>query len=417
MFHRIRQLWQLLLNGEFSKINNSIKLRLKRLLPGGGNIRTEIKKHEEEVGRVLWEYFKVDNHYRPDTIKVALVLRGSTTMPKSSAFIRLIAPLTHPSVYERISLKIYPENAVRIDLDSDICIVQRTAYDSTSQAKRLIKYLDRNDIKLVLDTDDAFHVMDKSHTEHKQQLKWAASLELIKSHCDQLWVSTPQLAKLFGKPNNCIVMKNTIDERIWELSSNKQNRHEKDVEAVQIIYMGTASHQSDLNMVLPALDKLAKNHPNTFELTVIGVTDEDVERPWIRRLRQPRYGAMYPNFVQWFLDQGPFDIGLSPLEENEFNKSKSDIKCLDYLSAGIIPLVSDIKPYQTTKLNNYIIRCKNTEEAWSKSLEYIIQNAQEFRDTKQKTINNALEYIKQERSSEQAAFYMLKQLETLSQER
>lgn len=414
MFNKFKKVWSLLRSGEYSKLGNALKLRLNRLRPGGHDIRTELAQFEREVHRVLWQRFGVDNQFREDTIKVALVIRGATLMPKSSAFIRLIAPLTHPSISERISIKTYPENTARIDPGADICIVQRTAFDSRLQVKQLIKQLDQDNIALVLDTDDAFHLIDKNHSEHKQQSKWVKALECTLSRCDQLWVSTPRLAELYDTPERTTVISNTLDERLWHFDADQYRHYPPDSKTpLQIIYMGTASHGGDFNMVLPALDKLAEKHPGSFELTVIGVTDEANDRLWIKRLKQPKFVAMYPNFIDWFLKQGPFDIGLSPLENTEFNRAKSDIKCLDYLGAGVMPVVSDIDAYQTPELNDYIIKSADTTDAWFENLENITHDLHDFRSNKPDVIKQAQTYILQQRSSRQAARQMHGELRTL----
>jgi glycosyltransferase involved in cell wall biosynthesis len=167
--------------------------------------------------------------------------------------------------------------------------------------------------------------------------------------------------------------------------------------------MGTATHNDDLEMIMPALEEVAETHPGSFELTLIGVTDGMADKPWLKRIRQPKFGAMYPNFVQWFLKQGPFDAGLSPLKDIEFNRSKSDIKCLDYLAAGLIPLVSDVTPYQSEDLDHYITKVPNEHDAWAQQLTEWVTDPREFRRQKKETARRAQRYIWRNRSSQQTA--------------
>jgi len=42
------------------------------------------------------------------------------------------------------------------------------------------------------------------------------------------------------------------------------------------------------------------------------------------------------------------DFGVAPLIDNNFNRAKSNIKCLDYWSADIIPICSNLNPYSET---------------------------------------------------------------------
>lgn len=412
----LQKLVDLIMAGEYMKIKHSFHLRLNGLLGKEPSLRSKIEGRQQELARVLHEYLDCNNAFRTDTIKVSLILRGGGIFPQSSAFIRLFAPLTDESIKDRISIKLYPENTTRIDKEADICIVQRTAFDGLIYAKRLASYLDSNQIALVVDTDDAFSDLTPEHSQYKKQIKLVKAMWYLVEKSDQLWLSTQQLAKSFDHPGK-VVISNTLDKRFWQVQGNeKKSGQLTGSSPLQILYTGTATHHSDLALVLPALEDIASNHPNSFELTIIGVTDKSVDYPWVKIVRQPEpFGALYPNFVPWLLEQGPFDVGLSPLENSKFNESKSDIKCLDYLAAGILPVASDIKPYQGEYLQEFIIKVPNTEEGWMNYLRKIIENPEETRKQKEATVPKAQEYIWSQRSSKQAAQQMLRQIESLIQ--
>jgi glycosyltransferase involved in cell wall biosynthesis len=48
------------------------------------------------------------------------------------------------------------------------------------------------------------------------------------------------------------------------------------------------------------------------------------------------------------LQEMPIDIMLAPLEDNPFNRCKSNIKWLEYSSCGIAGIYADLPPYNTT---------------------------------------------------------------------
>lgn len=399
----IAKLYRLIAAGEYTRIINAVKLRIDRLVHGKKNSqRTEVELHHRELSRVLRKYFNCDNTYRSDTTKIALVLRGGSIMPQSSAFIRLIAPLTHPSIRDKISIKLYPENSTSIDTETDVCIVQRTAFDGLQAAKRLAKKLYQNDIPLILDTDDAFSRLESTHSQYREQSRRVKGVKHILEQSEQVWVSTDVLANLYGNQDNHYVVPNSLDARVWQTDGAKRRTPTNSKKPLQLVCMGTATHDDDLEMIMPALEEIAHRYPGSFELTLIGVTDSVTEKPWLKRIRQPKFGAMYPNFVQWFLKQGPFDIGLSPLRDTEFNRSKSDIKCLDYLAAGIVPMASDITPYQGD-ISTYIFKVPNTHEEWVSHIERQITNPQEFRRQRNEITHRAQRYIWRCRSSEQTA--------------
>src|SRR5258708_668789 len=84
------------------------------------------RRQKKSLERLLLQSYS----YRPPAgksagIKVALIIRDGTTYPKSSAFIRLIGPLTQPSVAGKAWFEIFPENTTRLSGDFSVCIVQR----------------------------------------------------------------------------------------------------------------------------------------------------------------------------------------------------------------------------------------------------------------------------------------------------
>ncbi len=338
---------------------------------------------------------------------IALVVDQGSYLPKSSAFIRLINPLTHNTI-TNIYMELFDEDTTRLGNKFDCCIVQRTAFSNEKNAEQFVKNMRLTATKIILDTDDAFSSIDNSHPEYDLHSQRIRAKEVIANAADQIWVSTNVLANIYKKINhNTFVVKNALDERIWKKAVKLKNSSKK----IQILYMGTATHDNDFALVLPALDELAKTYPNSFELTVIGAVTDLPERSWAKRLYQPK--SIYPKFVRWFLKQGPFDIGLSPLVDSEFNRSKSDIKCLDYLAAGIMPVVSDILPYQDPELKEFVIKVTNDSRAWVTAIEKIIKDPQEFRAKKEEKITTAQKYIWQNRSAEKTATILKEHLEKL----
>lgn len=371
--------------------------------------RNSVKK----LDKLLVKKFNKGDFDSNAQLKIALVLRDGTTHPKSSAFIRLIAPLTHTSLKGTVSFKIFDETTSNIPRKVDICIVQRTALDNLEQAKKLLRNLKNNNIKLVVDIDDAFSLIDKTHSEHSEQGGRNEALNYMAKNADQIWVSTKPLARLYAKSNKLVhVMDNTLDKRVWP--ANKTSSNSASNQPIQMVYMGTATHDADLGMIINILDKVHERYPGKFKLTVIGISKSSLpDRAWIDRLYQPRGGSIYPIFTDWFVRQGPFDVGLCPLVNSPFNKYKSDIKCLDYMGANILPIASDVTAYSTPELDKYTIKVKNENEAWVKVLCNILEDPQKFRTEKNRTMDKAREYLWNYRSTRSSAENILAQLKIL----
>jgi hypothetical protein len=343
--------------------------------------------------RILVEIYDYKSKKNKNAINVAIILSNGLTRPTSSAFIRLISPLTNKAIAKKYNIKLFSEKINSIDSRYEVCIIQRAIYSNISDAKKLVSSLKKNGTILIIDSDDAFHDIDDGHNEYKHHFKKLESFNFLLKHADEIWLSTPQLKKIYDQYSyKVVVIPNTLDERLWQFNNN---RHKTTDFHVNFVYMGTATHSKDFKLVLPALDILYKKYPGKFSLDIIGVTDNIINRDWLHIVHQTK-GSLYPNFVKWYLEQGPYNYGLSPLVNSSFNLGKSDIKCLDYLAAGIVPVVSNIEPYKSKDIKNFIIRSYNDLMSLTKTLEDIINNKHTI-DCE--LLDNATKYIWEKRSS------------------
>ncbi len=344
----------------------------------------------------------------PDVLQVGLVVRHSLTHPSSSAFIRLIAPLTTEPLKNKLHVNLLPENTVEVDPSIKVFIVQRTAYDDLNTAQLFVENLNKAKAMLVLDSDDAFSVINKSHPEHNEHSERDEALQFLVSKANQTWLSTNRLKESVSQTTEALVINNGLDKRLW--SGTKLRRPKINDKLLRLVYMGTGTHDQDLSMIMPELDKLAEKYPDCFVLTIVGVASVLPERPWLQRWHVRRGLTIYPKFVRSFLKKGPFDIGLSPLVDNDFNRAKSDIKCLDYLAAGILPMVSDTEAYKNPELDTFVIKPTKESDGWYKALEKVISDLPAFRTNALQTIQSGQKYVWEKRSSETAGQLMYDQL-------
>ncbi len=287
----------------------------------------------------------------------------------------------------------------KISRYSKAVIVQRTAVIDKQTAERLVASVKQKGIKLFVDTDDAFGDLDKNHPQYDLQRDRVEALNLIMQEADEVWFSTEKLQQGYGLKNS-VVVRNTLDTNIWQKLRDEKIVPVKPGKPLQILYMGTKTHDGDFGLILPVLHKLYKKYPGQFELHMIGVASKTDDEPWL--VNHPPKNGLYPLFVDWFNGEGPFDIGISPLEDSTFNANKSDIKCLDYLAIGVKPVVSDVIAYKNPELNDHIIRVKNNETAWFKTLENELLQRDPNRKKVRIDIQEAVKYLKAHRTSEKA---------------
>ncbi len=396
------------------RILNSLKVlkRLSRKIWGIIYDYPPIKywREQRRLDKILLEVFDYSPINQPVNaqLSIALIIGEGKTAPKSSAFIRLISPLTDESIREKVSFRIFNENTTELGDSFDFCIVQRTAFDSIDKAEQLVSNLNQAGTKLIIDTDDAFGDIDEHHPEYDIHSNRMEAKNVLLNNASQIWVSTSALLKSMGPrlQKKASVVPNGLDSRLWQATKVDQEKIIGKIGKLRMVYMGTATHDADLKVILPALEKLNDEHPGSFSLDLVGVTDNIPDQPWVNRVYLK--SSLYPEFVKWFVAKKRFDVGLSPLQDSDFNKSKSDIKCLDYLAAGILPVVSSAEAYRSRDLDNCVIRVKSQED-WFTALESLLtrelSNAEIY-----KKIKNGQKYVWTKRSSKNSAAIIYKQL-------
>jgi glycosyltransferase involved in cell wall biosynthesis len=71
------------------------------------------------------------------------------------------------------------------------------------------------------------------------------------------------------------------------------------------------------------------------------------------------------------------DIGLAPLEDNEFNCCKSNIKWLEYSACTAAGIYSNLPPYKDILSGKDGLLVGNSQKEWRDALEFLICNKKE----------------------------------------
>lgn len=128
-------------------------------------------------------------------------------------------------------------------------------------------------------------------------------------------------------------------------------------ERLRVGWVGAAQHQGDLDMIASVIEATAEE----FDWVFMGMCTDRI-KPLIKEFHDFVSIAEYPQKVST-LD---LDIAIAPLENNIFNRCKSNLRLLEY-GAMCWPVVcSDVYPYQTE--NPPVIRCANDSQQWVKEL-------------------------------------------------
>jgi len=372
--------------------------RVKRL----AHSRRSQYKIRRVISRAIKQVYGITLSYRlPQKPSVLLIVQDNNH-PTSSTFIRSISLFGVLSAFTKrmITLKTVGGKSPKLARNTRVVVVQRTALENKKTAIDLVNHAKARGIKIYVDTDDAFNVIDKKHPEYEEYTARVEALDYVISNADEVWFSTEHLKRSYGKKNG-VVVRNTVDPSVWSRLNSKTVKLVDMDAPLEMVYMGTKTHASDLNMIMPALEKLHEAHPGEFRLHIIGVAPGLGDLPWMTQHNSP--DVLYPNFVKWFNTLPPFDIGLSPLEDTDFNRNKSDIKCLDYLAVGAKPVVSDVEAYANPELDELIVRARNSTESWYDILEKEIQQRKENRIAASERIIRGYKYLLDERSPKNVA--------------
>jgi glycosyltransferase involved in cell wall biosynthesis/SAM-dependent methyltransferase len=293
--------------------------------------------------------------------------------PTACSYIRLLLPLLAAQKQGQISVHAVSVASLFRSL-ADVLVMNRVAIESPEMVSKVLDYCRSNGIKVIYDIDDDLLQIE----EHDESLRYAEKLPCILRMligADQVWASTPILAsRLEGLSRECIVVPNGLDEKLWisrlDFSSAEINKK------IRLVYMGTRTHDADLEMILPALERLRAKYGNSISLDIVGVVSRnDLVPSWAHQISIPfRISESYPLFVRWVRGLGRYDIGLAPLVKNRFNAGKSEIKLFDYAALGACVVASNHGGYSLTGVDGAnCLFADDSHESWFEKMDALIQ--------------------------------------------
>jgi glycosyltransferase involved in cell wall biosynthesis len=111
-------------------------------------------------------------------------------------------------------------------------------------------------------------------------------------------------------------------------------------------YMGSASHDHDLALAVPALNRISAAYPFVRIVLFGSIAEQDAARGLVGRIE--RHGPVqgdYAAFRRRLADLA-IDVGLAPLNPIAFNQVKTATKWAEYAEAGAAVLASPTGPYR-----------------------------------------------------------------------
>ncbi|WP_223920853.1 glycosyltransferase [Geobacter sp. AOG2] len=258
----------------------------------------------------------------------------------------------------------------KIDLEgldkSDLFIIQR--FFPHEMSMPVIRQLMATGKPVVFEVDDYITAIPRSNPSYEWAQQCIGHMEECIRDCDAVTVSTGALKEVFSRLNPSIfVLPNLIDDTLWEQPAPPSGEGK-----IVIGFTGTNTHIPDIAFLEETLDRIAVAHPGKVTFTFMGCATERLSR--LPGFRFIPFETTYQAYART-LQQVPMDIALVPLENNVFNRCKSNVKWLEYSACGIAGVYADLPPYNTTVEHGVTgVLAGNDPQQWFGAIDLLIRN-------------------------------------------
>lgn len=248
---------------------------------------------------------------------------------------------------------------------------QRSA---TQEQLKMIKHFrtftaQQTNTPLIYEIDDLLFNIPKSNFASDYYEENKPYIEEMLQLVSGVTVSTPFLRDYYKLYNsNVSVVKNRLAKCLWGDIKEYEPVNEKP----RIIYPGSQNHfgvkgrTEEGGDIGPDLMNFIKKTKKDYEWMFIGAIPEELKNdkdikhiPWVHYIS-------YPQFIK----NCNADIGIAPLQINDFNRGKSNLKMLEYSASGIPGVYTDIEPYKDCRLTT------ENENAMIDQIQWLVENPQ-----------------------------------------
>lgn len=284
--------------------------------------------------------------------------------------LRIIQPLSHLKEVSLTRANKNICNALQINTEAvanaDVIIVQRQACVVPIERLRRIN----QQIKIIFDLDDNFFELPAGHPDIPIYDKYKDCFIEYMEKSDAVTVPSEYFQQYLDLQFPASPVIYLLENPTLRASIVFQDVITKP----HILISGAMSHYSDFPIVVPVLEQLLEQYPD-LTCTIWGMTKdhEIMEHPrvHVRRDTQPNY-RIYLSELEYYQRS----IAFVPLDRNTFNHSKSNVKQLEYMSAGIEGIYSALGVYTETPFSHVV---PNDTDAWLSIAQQLIEERQKER--------------------------------------
>jgi len=187
------------------------------------------------------------------------------------------------------------------------------------------------------------------------------SLRKSLSLVDRFVVSTHALADAFHGMNNDIrVVENRLSPILWRGLTGQRRQGRKP----RVGWAGGSSHTGDLEMIADVVKALS----HRVEWVFFGMCPAAL-RPYVHEYHPGVAIKDYPAKLASL----NLDLALAPVEDNQFNRCKSNLRLLEYGACGFPVICSDVECYH---YDFPVTRVKNRFKEWMEAIEMHLDDAE-----------------------------------------
>ena len=253
---------------------------------------------------------------------------------------------------------------LRVPADADVIVIQRPSHPLQPD---MIKMLRANGVAIVIDMDDdmssihpdniAFHLY---RPNSPSMFSWKWSIECCKL-ATLVTTSTKGLQKVYAKHGRGMVLDNYVPEAYLDFPVH---------ETGNVGWAGTTkSHPNDLQVTVPAVQRLIDAG---YSFKIVG--GQHRVQANLRLKDSPSCTGSIP-LIDWVRTIGEeLDVGMIPLAPTSFNTSKSRLKGIEYMAAGVAWVSSPREEYRKLTRESGCGLLADTPKDWYSKLKLLMDD-------------------------------------------
>ncbi|MBI5937895.1 MAG: glycosyltransferase [Betaproteobacteria bacterium] len=220
-------------------------------------------------------------------------------------------------------------------------------------------------VPIIYDTDDAPFDAPESRVTRKDLVELQPYSQAVLARADKVFVSTEPLREaLSDKARDVQVLPNYVDLRLFAAPVLPPSS------LTRIGVFGTVTHEGDFALIDGVLRQVLDKYQGKVEVIIMGMQkSRGLSHPAIRYLD---FVGDYETYANQLRNLG-LHFALVPLQDNAFNRSKSNIKWLEYSACGMAGIYSKAPAYHCIRHGETGLLVDNTEPAWLEAIESLIE--------------------------------------------